>query len=189
MLALVMLVAGRGDGVSWSMLRSAARINALWLLAACASGVAPTASPSPTAVLPLPTLAPLPSVGAIALAPPAIQFRGAREETTPDGRYHYVAYLLEVTNSSSYPPELFASMLGAVGCGDDNGVSRARVDVFDAALDMAIVTLCGLPDADAMDEILLRYPLTQTPPASVYLTIADRATGALATSAPVAIAP
>lgn len=83
-----------------------------------------------------------------------------------------VEFQFNVTNSTSFPDELFASAPDLAPCGATAGASRTWVDIYDGNGNR-LYGFCTLHQAADLNGIWLQVPIAQWPSA-VYITLTDR---------------
>jgi hypothetical protein len=111
---------------------------------------------------------------------PVLVYSGEFVDYTGSDGNPYRRWHFNVTNSSDYPPEMFASTSAYGPCGLNNDPARSWVDFFDASDDSRIYGFCDLGTPDNMNGIWFAEPAGTAPPASgVYIKIIDRSPGGL----------
>jgi len=97
-----------------------------------------------------------------------------------------VTYNLTVTNRANIPDALFSQYTG--GCAPDQATSsRTWVDIYDGASHQRLYGFCQLSSAADLDQIWVAVGATLAQPASLYITLTDRATNTVYTSNTIAI--
>jgi hypothetical protein len=106
------------------------------------------------------------------LPAPILVYEGSEDYTGSDGN-PYTRYNLGVTNRDVFPDELFLPAPDLPPCGSNTNSSRTWVDIYDNNGNR-LYGFCGLENSSNLDDIWFGLPKGTTPPASVYITLADR---------------
>jgi hypothetical protein len=125
---------------------------------------------------------------AIDLPVPELVFAGT-EGYTDASNNSGTRVLLDVANWGQYPAALFTPASDLLPCGLNTDAARTWVDIWDAAHSTDLGSFCGLREPKDLLGIWVAVPRGTTPPASVYLTLTDRRTGAQVRSNTVVVAP
>lgn len=120
------------------------------------------------------------------LSAPALVFTGTEDYTVDS--VEYTRYKLEVTNSDTFPNELFAASQDLPACGLNTSASRTWVDIFDGD-DERLYGFCALGSSDDLNAIWFSLPKGEKPPARVYIVMEDRGCDKKYTSNEVQIGP
>jgi hypothetical protein len=106
------------------------------------------------------------------LPAPALVFTGTEDYTA--GGVEYTRYKLAVSNSDSFPNEIFAAAPDLPPCGNNTNSSRTWVDIFDNA-NNRLYGFCALGSSDDLNSIWFSLPKGTAPPLSVHIVLTDRA--------------
>jgi len=121
------------------------------------------------------------------LPDPVLAFLGTEDYSTSGG--DFTRYRIAVTNWSSYPDDMFVLAPDWGPCGQNPSPSRTDVDIFDGTTDARLYGFCALNSADDLQRLWFARPQGTAPPASVYITMNDRACETVYTSNSVSITP
>lgn len=114
-------------------------------------------------------------VGSFAVPAPTLAF-DSTERYQAGGR-QWVRYRLKVTNSGSYPEELFAPAPDLPPCGRNTNASRTWVDIHDAATDRRIYGFCAFSSSDGLNALWFAAAEGTAPPRRIYILLRDRREG------------
>lgn len=90
----------------------------------------------------------------------------------------FTRYYLTVRNRSDFPDELFVPAPELPPCGANRRSSRTWVSIYDQN-ERYVYGFCALSSAEDLDGIWFAVPTGRQPPEAVYVTLSDRATGAI----------
>ncbi len=103
---------------------------------------------------------------------PNLIYTGSEDYIGSDGN-EYTRYRLGVTNSSTFPDELFVPSPHLPPCGLDTNASRTWVDIYDNN-NVYLYGFCGLSSSDQLNDIWVDTLKGITPPEALYIKMVDR---------------
>ena len=98
------------------------------------------------------------------------------QEAYSRGGKNFIRYRYGVSNSSSYPDEMFAAAPSLPPCGANKNSSRTWVDVFDQRGER-LYGFCAMAKRDDLNTIWFAIPENEIPPSWIYIELNDRQTG------------
>jgi hypothetical protein len=109
------------------------------------------------------------------LATPKLKFVGT--EAYEANGFDFTRYKYEVTNRGKYPKALFVASPDLPACGENPNASRTWVDLYDAK-GKKLYWFCAFTGPDDLNNLWFALTEGTSPPASVYIEMTDRKTGA-----------
>lgn len=98
-----------------------------------------------------------------------------QESFSRDGK-SFVRYRFDVSNSDSYPDEMFAAASTLPPCGSNTKASRTWVDLFDHQ-GKRLYGFCALTKSKDLSSIWFALEEGSVPPSWIYIELTDRQTG------------